>query len=171
MCLATKTTTTVPNKIKAWYKQRRRWNIGGLQCISKYKKCFFKKGMLGFFILPFFVLQLFLGLVGLSIFFYLITTRIISNFLYTKYSVSIGTPLVTMNDLLITPNFLNYLGVVLFFMGVIFTLGVLYILQDNILSKRNIFNLIFYFLFYLAIYPFIMINAIYHFFKGGAKWR
>jgi cellulose synthase/poly-beta-1,6-N-acetylglucosamine synthase-like glycosyltransferase len=171
MCLATKTTTTVPNKIKAWYKQRRRWNIGGLQCISKYKKHFFKKGMLGFFILPFFVLQLFLGLVGLSIFFYLITTRIISNFFYTRYSISVGTPLVTMNDLLITPNFLNYLGVVLFFMGVIFTIGVLYVLKDNILAKRNIFNLVFYFLFYLSIYPFIMINAIYYFLKGGAKWR
>jgi len=171
MCFATKTTTTVPNKIKAWYRQRRRWNIGGLQCISKYKKCFLKKGMLGFFILPFFILQLFLGLVGLSIFFYLTTTRIINNFLYTRYSVVVGTPLVTMNDFMITPSFLNYLGVVLFFMGVIFTIGVLYILKDNILEKRNTFNLLFYFLFYLAIYPFIMINAIYYFFKGGAKWR
>ena len=171
MCFATKTTTTVPNKIKAWYRQRRRWNIGGLQCISKYKKCFLKKGMLGFFILPFFILQLFLGLVGLSIFFYLTTTRIINNFLYTRYSIAVGTPLVTMNDFLISPSFLNYLGVVLFFMGVIFTIGVLYILKDHILEKRNTFNLIFYFLFYLAIYPFIMISAIYYFFKGGAKWR
>ncbi|MBU2053239.1 MAG: glycosyltransferase [Nanoarchaeota archaeon] len=171
MCLATKTTTTVPSKLKAWYRQRRRWNIGGLQCISKYKKAFFQKGMLGFFILPFFVLQLFLGLVGLAVFTYLVATRFITNYLYTRYSIEVGTPLITMNDLFITPSFLNYLGIVLFIFGVIFTIGVLYILKDNILAKRNIFNLIFYFLFYLSIYPLIMISALYYFFKGGAKWR
>ncbi len=38
MCLSTSTTTTAPNKFKEWYKQRRRWGIGGIQCISKYKK-------------------------------------------------------------------------------------------------------------------------------------
>ncbi|MFC1682069.1 glycosyltransferase [Nanoarchaeota archaeon] len=171
MCLSTKATTTVPIKFKQWYRQRRRWNIGGLQCINKYKKYFLKKGMLGAFILPFFILQLFLGLIGLSIFFYLITTRFISNFLYTKYSVSVGTPLITMNDLSITPSFLNYLGVTLFFAGVIFTIMVLYILKEEVLAKRNIFNLFFYFLFYLSIYPFIMISALYRFFRGGAKWR
>jgi cellulose synthase/poly-beta-1,6-N-acetylglucosamine synthase-like glycosyltransferase len=171
MCLATKATTTVPNKLKAWYRQRRRWNIGGLQCISKYKKCLGKKEMLGFFILPFFVMQLFLGLIGLSIFFYLLTTRIISNFLYTQYSIEVGTPLVTMNDFMITPSFLNYLGVILFFLGVCFTLMALWILKAKVLTKRNIFNMFFYFLFYLSIYPFIMISAVYNFIKGGTKWR
>jgi cellulose synthase/poly-beta-1,6-N-acetylglucosamine synthase-like glycosyltransferase len=171
MCLATRATTTVPNKIKAWYKQRRRWNVGGLQCINKYKKFFMRRGMLGFFILPFFVLQLFLGLVGLSIFFYLTITRIISNFLYTTYSISVGTPLVTMNDLMITPSFLNYLGIILFFFGVCFTILALWILREEVLEKRNIFNIAFYFLLYLSVYPFIMISAIYHFIRGGAKWR
>jgi len=171
MCLDTKTTTTVPTKFMDWYKQRRRWNIGGLQCIAKYKSYFLKKGMLGFFILPFFVLQLFLGLIGLSIFVYLITTRFISNFLYTKYSIVVGTPLISMNDLLITPSFLNYLGVVLFITGALFTLGVLYVMQTGMLKKQNVFNLLFYLLFYLSIYPLIMISALYYYFKGGAKWR
>jgi len=171
MCLSTSATTTVPKKIKPWYKQRRRWNIGGLQCISKYKKCFFKKGMLGFFILPFFILQLTLGLIGLSIFFYLMTTRIISNFLYTKYSVSVGTPLITMNDFFITPSFLNYLGVILFIAGGLFTILVLYIINKDLLKKHNLFNVLFYLIVYLAVYPFIMISAIYNFLRGGASWR
>jgi cellulose synthase/poly-beta-1,6-N-acetylglucosamine synthase-like glycosyltransferase len=59
MCLATNVTTTVPTKFMAWYRQRRRWSMGGLQCILKYKKFFLRRGMLGMFILPFFVLQLF----------------------------------------------------------------------------------------------------------------
>lgn len=171
MCLSTHATTTVPTKFKAWYRQRRRWNIGGLQCISKYKKCFFQRGMLGFFILPFFVLQLFLGLVGLSIFFYLTSTRILNNYLFAKYSIGAGTSLITMNDLLITPSFLNYLGVVLFILGAIFTLMVLGIMKSEILKKQNIFNILVYLLIYLSVYPFIMISALYHFFTGKRRWR
>ena len=170
MCLSTNATTTVPNKIKKWYRQRRRWNIGGLQCISKYKKCFFKKGMLGFFILPFFILQLFLGLIGLGIFVYLITTRILRNYIFAKYSISVGTPLLTMNDFFITPSFLNYLGVILFIAGGIFTVFVLFTLKEKILGKQNIFNILFYLLFYLMIYPFIMIAALYHFFRRTGTW-
>ncbi len=171
MCLATYATTTVPNKFKPWYKQRRRWNIGGLQCISQYKGCFLKKGMLGFFILPFFVMQLFLGLIGLTIFFYLITTRIISNYIFAKYSIDVGTPLVTMNDFFITPSFLNYLGVILFIAGTVFTIMLLVVMKEKILRKQNIFNMFFYFIFYLSIYPFIMIAAVYHLFKGTGTWR
>lgn len=171
MCLATHASTTVPNKIKAWYKQRRRWNVGGLQCISKYKKLFLKKNMLGFFILPFFISQLFLGLLGLSIFFYLITTRILTNYIFVRYSIPVGTPLLTMNDLFITPSFLNYLGIILFVSGAIFTLLVLSIMKTRMLKKQNVFNILVYLIFYLSIYPFIMISAIYHFFRGTGKWR
>ncbi len=171
MCLNTYATTTVPDKFKPWYKQRRRWNIGGLQCISKYKKCFFKKGMLGFFILPFFILQLSLGLVGLSIFVYLITTRILKNYIFAQYSIDAGIPLLTMNDFFVTPSFLNYLGIFLFIVGGFFTLLVLFIMKQKILGKQNIFNILFYLLFYLAIYPFIMITAIYHFLRGTGRWR
>jgi cellulose synthase/poly-beta-1,6-N-acetylglucosamine synthase-like glycosyltransferase len=171
MCLGTHATTTVPTKLMAWYKQRRRWNIGGLQCIAKYKSCFLRKGMLGFFILPFFVLQLFLGLIGLSIFVYLTSTRIISNYLFAKYSIPVGTPLITMDNLMVTPSFLNYLGVILFIFGVLFTLAVLSIMKSEVLKKQNAFNMLFYFIFYLAVYPFIMISALYHYFKGGTKWR
>ena len=47
MCLSTNVTTTVPTKFKAWFVQRRRWNIGGLQCISKYRHSLGKKGDCG----------------------------------------------------------------------------------------------------------------------------
>jgi cellulose synthase/poly-beta-1,6-N-acetylglucosamine synthase-like glycosyltransferase len=171
MCLATYVTTTVPTKFKAWYKQRRRWSTGGLQCISKYKKFFMKRGMLGMFILPFFILQLFNGLLGLSVFTYLTTTNAIRNYLFVKYSTEIGTPLITMNDIYITPSFLNYLGIILFIIGGLFTLLALYVMKEKSLAKENIFTVFFYLLFYLSIYPFIMITAIYNYFKGTKKWR
>lgn len=171
MCLATNVTTTVPEKFKIWYKQRRRWSTGGLQCIAKYKKFFLKRGMLGMFILPFFILQLFNGLLGLSVFTYLITTRTIRSYLFTKYSIDIGTQLVTINNLYITPTFLNYLGVILFIVGGIFTLLSLYVMKEKALVKQNGFTIFFYLIFYLSIYPFIMITAIYNYFKGTKKWR
>ena len=171
MCLDTSATTTVPTKFKAWYKQRRRWNIGGLQCIEKYKGTFFKKGMLGFFILPFFIFQLFLGLVGLSIFIYLTTTRFLRNYIFAKYSIGVGTPLLTMNDFYITPSFLNYLGIVLFVFGGLFTILVLYITKSEMLRRQNTFNIFVYLVFYLAVYPFIMLSAIYNFIRRKHSWR
>lgn len=171
MCLSTNATTIVPDNIKAWYRQRRRWNVGGLQCISKYKKEFLKKGMLGMFVLPFFIFQLFLGVLGLSVFLYLVTTRIFSNYLFAKYSLSVGVPLITMEDLYITPSFLNYLGIILFAVGGIFTLLVLSIMKKTVLKKQNIFNILFYSGIYLSIYPFIAISAVYNYFKRDKRWR
>lgn len=171
MCLSTYATTTVPNKLMAWYKQRRRWNIGGLQCTAKYRKYFFKHGMLGFFILPFFVSQLFLGLVGLSVGFYVTFRRLLSNFLFARYSINVGTPLLTMNDLYITPSFLNYLGIILFIVGFVFMIFALGIIKMESVKKRNIFDFLFFSLVYLSIYPFIMISAIYNFIKKNYNWR
>lgn len=171
MCLATNATTTVPDNLGLWYRQRRRWNVGGLQCISKYKKNFLKKGMLGMFILPFFVLQLFLGALGLSIFFYLIITRFISNYLLVTYSIPVGVPIVTIDSLYITPTFLNYIGIILFGVGLLFTILVLSIMKETVLKKQNIFNLLFYSMIYLTVYPFIMISAVYNYFKRETKWR
>ncbi len=171
MCLSTYATTTVPNKFLAWYKQRRRWNIGGLQCISKYRKHFFKHGMLGFFILPFFVSQLFLGLLGLGVGFYVVFRRLLSNFLFAKYSINVGTPLLTNSDLFITPSFLNYLGAILFVVGFIFMIIALSIVKAEFLKKRNVIDLLFFSLVYLSIYPFIMIGAIYNFINKRYEWR
>jgi cellulose synthase/poly-beta-1,6-N-acetylglucosamine synthase-like glycosyltransferase len=173
MCLATSVSSTVPNKVKAWFRQRRRWNVGGLQCIQKYKKSLFnpKRGMLGFFIIPFFILSTFLGLLGLSIFFYLLIRRLIFNFLYTKYSIIASTPLLTLEDFYITPTILNYLGVIMFFLGLIFLFIVFLVLNEKVFRKENILNIPFYMIVYIAFYPFIMIAAIGHMIKGKRVWR
>jgi poly-beta-1,6-N-acetyl-D-glucosamine synthase len=171
MCLATNVSSNVPNRFKAWFIQRRRWNIGGLQCIYKYRRDIGKKGMLGLFIIPFFIANLFLGLLGLCIFSYLLVSRIISKFLYTKYSIAAGTPLVTIDDFYITPDFLNYLGIILFIFGLIYVLMILSILNEKIWKKENILNIPFYLIIYLMVYPFIMVNSLYHAVKGKRIWR
>ncbi len=171
MSLATSVTTKVPTKLKAWWVQRRRWNVGGLQCIYKYRKSIGKNNMLGFFIIPFFIINLFLGLVGLSLFFYLASIRIISTFLLTRYSIVTNTPILTVQDLYITPSILNYLGIVLFIFGFIYIILILSILKERILKKENILNIPFYLIVYLILYPFIMVNAIWHAYRGKKIWR
>jgi len=173
MCLKTNVSSTVPNKFKAWYRQRRRWNVGGLQCINKYKYCLFdmKKGMLGFFIIPFFIVSTFLGLLGLSLFTYLVSRRFISNFLRTKFSIIADTPILTLNEIFITPSILNYLGIVMLILGFIFLLIVFAVLKEKVLKKENILNIPFYMIIYIAVYPFIMIGAIWHAIRGKQIWR
>jgi len=173
MCLGTNVSSTVPEKFIGWYKQRRRWNIGGLQCIFKYRHCLFdiKKGMLGFFIIPFFILSTFLGLLGLSIFCYLVSQRFISNYLLTKYSIVAGTPVLTLEQLYLTPSILNYLGIVMFILGLIFLFIVFSVLKEKVLKKENVLNIPFYMIVYIAVYPFIMIGAMFHMIRGKRVWR
>lgn len=171
MCLSTSVSSIVPSKLKPWFIQRRRWNIGGLQCIYKYKNDIGKKGMLGLFIIPFFVINLFLGLLGLSIFFYLSITRIISNFLLTRYSIIAGTPILTMESFYITLNVLNYLGIILFIFGLIYVLLILSILKEKNFKKENVLNIPFYLIVYLMIYPFILVDSLWSLAKGKRKWR
>ena len=57
--------TVVPENVKDWFKQRIRWSVGGIQTFVKYKKETLKKGVLGKFIIPFFVMGWILGLIGL----------------------------------------------------------------------------------------------------------
>ena len=130
-----------------------------------------EKGSFGMFIIPLFIFQFFLGIVGLGVFIYVFFHNIISNYLFVKYSIPVGSPLLTMNDLYITPSFLNYLGVVLFVIGFLFTLLVLSIMKKVIFQKQGFFSLIFYSVFYLMVYPVIALYSIYKYFKGGYTWR
>ncbi|VVB84051.1 Glycosyltransferase AglI [uncultured archaeon] len=170
MALSTQVSSTAPEKIWVWYRQRRRWNIGGLQCIAKYKSYFLKKGMVGMCILPFFIFQFFLGIVGVGVFTYILITKLISNYFFVNFSMQADVPLLTLENLSITPSFLNYLGVILFVTGTAFTLIILSKLKDDALKKQNFFVILFYSVIYLTVYPFIAIISIYKYFKGDNKW-
>jgi cellulose synthase/poly-beta-1,6-N-acetylglucosamine synthase-like glycosyltransferase len=171
MCLSTEVSTTAPDTVKAWYKQRRRWTMGGIQCISKYKKEIFKKGILGMFVLPFFIIQFFLGLLGLSVFLYIAITNTLSNYIFIKYSIPAGSPLLTLNDFFITPSFLDYLGIIIFVVSIIFTLICLGIMKKVVPKKTGFFGMLFFSVFYMAVYPLITISAIYNYFKRNNQWR
>jgi len=171
MSLATEVSTTAPDKFIDWYKQRRRWSVGGNQCVAKYKKEFFKNGTLGMVILPFFVIQFFLGVLGLGVFFYVTTKNIISNYLLAKYSIPAGVSILTVDSLFITPSFLNYLGLFLFVVSLIFSLISLSIMKKISPKKTNLFTLLLFSIVYMSVYPFITLSAVYNYFKRNNQWR
>jgi len=162
--------TIAPTTVKAWIKQRNRWNIGGLQTIGKYKNTWFKKGMLGNFILPFFVLSWLLGLFGLGVLIYRMTSSLILRFLSTTYSVQAQTAVFRFNDIQIIPNVLIFFGLVLFFLGLWFTIVALINMRETDRKRENFFTVGFYMVFYLLMYPIILIISGYKFLRGYRKW-
>jgi hypothetical protein len=129
-----------------------------------------KKGMLGYFIIPFFGLGLFLGLIGIAIFLYLFARRTISSFLMAKYSLAVDVPLLTASEIFITPSVLNYLGIVLFVMFLFFTFFVLSVMKDRMLGKQSFFNVIFYMTVYTMSQTLFLVVGAWNILIGKKIW-
>jgi cellulose synthase/poly-beta-1,6-N-acetylglucosamine synthase-like glycosyltransferase len=171
MAVPARAYTVAPSKFKDWLKQRNRWNIGGLQTIGKYNRDWFKKGMLGNFILPFFVSSWVVGLFGLFVFVYRFLRSLILNLFSATYSVQTQTAIFRFEDISFTPNVLVFFGLVLFFLGLWFVLIALSNMkEDKNHKKENVFVLGFYLIFYMLVYPIILISSSYKFLRGYRKW-
>ncbi len=155
--------TEVPNNLKAWFQQRVRWNVGGLQTIGKYRNAFIKKGMLGSFILPFFVISWLIGLSGLAVLVYQLVKRGLTKILSMTYSIQAQTAVLNLNDLNLFPNILVFFGVALFVLGLVFTLIALgYTRQaGRNFKKIGLLSLLGYLFLYLLVYPVILIISVY----------
>ncbi len=171
MSYVAKSTTVAPDTLKKWMVQRVRWNIGGYQTILKYKHRFFKKGMLGLFILPFFSLSLILGVFGLGIFCYRIFRRILFSYLSTKYSIAAQTAILTMQDINLNPSVLNFLGVILFALGLWFIFFALKDINKQTREKESFFSVIFYSIVYILLRPIVLIYSLGKFLTGKYSWR
>lgn len=170
MCLAAKVYSDAPKKFRHWWKQRLRWNIGGTQSILKHRKALFKNGMLGAFIIPYFTASLFLGIFGLGMFIYLFSRRFIYSYLSTKYSIYAQTAVLSLQDLTFSPSILNFLGATLLILGGGFTLVMISVMNEPSVRNKNVFNLLFYQIVYLAVYPFIMIHGLSRLIRGKISW-
>ncbi len=171
MCVPSRVYSVAPSKIKEWIKQRNRWNIGGLQTIFKYKKeAVNRKGMLGAFILPFFILSWLLGLFGIFMLTYRLSRNFILSFLSTKYSLEAQTAVLALRDISLTMNVLIFLGIILFLFGLFFTLIALSNVKEKNYPNIGAFTLGFYLIFYLLAYPMILMISLTKFLKRKRTW-
>ena len=161
----------VPTTAKTWFRQRIRWNVGGIQTIAKYRKKFFQCGMLGLFIMPFFIFSWFIGLTGLFFLGYRLIRYIMMKFLVAKYSVAAQVALVSMNDFNLNPSILFIFGISLFTLGIIYTIVALYYSKEQGRIIGHHFHDIFiYSFFYLLMYPPLLIISFYKYLRGYNTW-
>ena len=171
MSLSASVKTVVPTKLKDWWKQRVRWTVGGFQVIKKYIGYIFRNGMFGYFVIPFFLFGLVIGIMGLGIFIYLGIIKIIQNIGIMLYKLNSDLSPVTLSDLNLNPTLLNYFGITLFIFFLIFTLFVLLSMKDKSLKNENFLEILFYMTLYLIAYPPMIIWSVYKWIKGGVLWR
>lgn len=170
MSSASRVYTVAPKKFKVWFKQRIRWNIGGIQTINKYKGHFRKAGMLGNFILPYFIFNWVLGVVGISVLVYRVFRTIVVRYLATTYSVQSQVSVLSLSDINMTPSVLVFFGVSSLIMNLFLVAMALSKSGEKTHKKDRLFNVLFYMFFYLLAYPVILFTSIFRFIFGKTTW-
>tara|TARA_Y100000034_G_scaffold119444_1_gene161248 strand:+ start:2082 stop:3266 length:1185 start_codon:yes stop_codon:yes gene_type:complete len=171
ICLDARVSTIAPTKFKMWFRQRTRWGMGGLQALMKYKKMFFRKGMFGIFVMPFVSFSIIMSLFTFSFSMYLLLKLLFTKFLSTGYSVTVDTALFNLQEVNFYPSALIFYFVVLFGISFVYTWYVLKITKyEENLTIKKFFNVIFYMLIYLTVYPIVWFASIYRYATGDMKW-
>jgi cellulose synthase/poly-beta-1,6-N-acetylglucosamine synthase-like glycosyltransferase len=166
MALDTKVYTNVPKTIGKWWKQRVRWNIGGLQTTSKYFNLFLDKefGNLGMFLLPVFSISYSLTFLGLIFMLY-----ILFNFAYFIIgSYAFGFHLI--GPIYLIPDLFWLIG----FFALILSLVYLR-LNFKTMSKvaefpKRILDLFMYLVVYVTIFPFNLLHSTIKFLMKKYEW-
>jgi cellulose synthase/poly-beta-1,6-N-acetylglucosamine synthase-like glycosyltransferase len=170
MAIPARVYSVAPERVKDWFKQRVRWNVGGIQTVAKYKSQVLKCGMLGFFIMPFFVLSWFLGITGLFFLGYRVARYLIVKYLVASYSVSAHVAVLNMQDLSLNPSILFFFGILLFLVGIAYTFLALAYSQEKEYGRTKLHDIFIYSIFYLLMYPPLLIYSFYRYLKGRNTW-
>ena len=173
MCLDANVTTVAPNTLGAFYQQRTRWGLGGIQALFKYKSEILKRNLFGSFVIPFVMLSIGVSVLGFILLFLTfgrdISIKLINAGLLTSSNIGIF-----QKDLVnLTPPVILYLLVFLAISSIIYFTYVLTQTKgrfEQIRSFSNFFNLLFYIFVYLAIYPIVWFSSIFRFVTGNYKW-
>jgi cellulose synthase/poly-beta-1,6-N-acetylglucosamine synthase-like glycosyltransferase len=170
MSIPARAYTIAPNTIQSWFKQRIRWNVGGMQTINKYKTAFLRCGMLGLFILPFFVLSWAIGIIGLFILFYRFGKYFFVKYLAVNYSLQMNTAIINLKDISLSPSVLIFMGIIIFGLGLFYNLVALVYSKETDYKSNGIFDISVYIFFYTLIYPILLITSVYKYLRGYNTW-
>lgn len=168
MSLDTKVYTNVPKTIGKWWRQRLRWNIGGIQTTLKYFRLFTKKefGSIGTFLLPMFSISYILSFIGILFILY-------SSFTVLRYLV--GSFIFGFNPI---GYFLFYFSPDIFIALLIINLILMvFYLRLNFKTIRSfayipfrIRDLLLYLFVYICVSPFNLIHSSIKFLTKKYEW-
>lgn len=172
MCLDARASTLVPESFSAWFKQRTRWGMGGLQAIAKYKAMFFRRGMFGAFVLPFVSLSIIVSIFTFLFSIYLLVKFFAVRTLTVSYSLSTDSAVFTLQELNYYPSVIVYFFVVMLTLSMTYSWYILTTTRyEEHLTTKKLFNLLFYILVYLTLYPLVWFASIWRYLRRDMRWR
>ena len=81
------------------------------------------------------------------------------------------TAVFVFEDISFNPSVLNFLGIILFILGLAFVFFALRLVNKHIKEKESFFSVIFYLLVYIVLRPIVLIVSLYKFLRGKYSWR
>jgi len=177
MSTLAKVYTNVPSSFKKWWKQRIRWNIGGLQTSVKHIDTIFRSRFksLGIFVVPFFILSYLISILGFGVFVYVLGTAFYSysNIIFKSFLYS-SNPIKYTNfmDFLILPNVFTVFGFSIFILSLVWMFIGLRATGMKIKGFKGLYKILIYLSLYITIFPIILINSIFKFVRSkNYRWR
>lgn len=170
MAIRAKVFTSAPSKVKAWYNQRIRWNVGGFQTLVKHWALFGKKeyNMFGVFVIPFFISHLVISFTGFFVFLWVMFSNLYNWFLFSKYSIQQSSTVLDFSEIYLLPSVFTYFALLVV---LLFGLAIYYSFKTFKEAKIKIdFAFFFYALIYLSVFPILLIISLYLWKRGYAKW-
>lgn len=161
MCYPATTFTRPPLSFKAWWRQRIRWNIGGLQTLLKFKHTIFnpRYGRLGTFISPFFLIGLCISLLGFSVFAWVWGNWIVERILLVQKYLEVGTSPLRSFEFVFLPNVYTYFGITIFSISLLLIATCFRSTGARIGGLKGLLCLLLYLTIYLPLFPINLIHA------------
>ncbi len=158
--------TTVPEDLKMWVKQRVRWNLGGIQTVRKYWRTMFKKGVFGYFVIPYVTSSFIFAIIGFLLFSRYLWIKGNYQFISIYYAFK-GYEFWEYLEYSISFTLLLFLGI-LFFCLAIFHYKTGFINSET--GNKSVIKIVSYSFFYRALYIIPLIIALYKLARGDLRW-
>ncbi len=177
--ISAKVYTNVPSKIRFWWKQRLRWNLGGEQTLLKHSSAFFDKNRnkVKTFIAPYQLFSYLMSILGISTAFYLFGKVVYKFILFGSMAHEAGLNLVEQTRTfapVFLPNIFMIFGLFMFVCALLYVnLAISSSKHGNVAgfnSIRNVIRLLMYLSLYIMIFPFILLHSFWRLATRQFKW-
>jgi cellulose synthase/poly-beta-1,6-N-acetylglucosamine synthase-like glycosyltransferase len=157
-----------------WWKQRLRWNIGGMQTTLKYRHDLFRRGFgsLGMFVIPFFSLSYVLSMFGLFLFGYIIMKWVSNAVLFSTGAVALGLNPLEHLGMLMLPDVFTVFGLLILVLSLVWVRISLKTVGKPLGGWRGLVDLALYLTVYITIFPFNLLQSSWRFVTGNySGWQ
>jgi cellulose synthase/poly-beta-1,6-N-acetylglucosamine synthase-like glycosyltransferase len=157
-----------PLSFRAWFKQRTRWGIGGIQTLSKYIKGLFRKTShtVGSYLVPTNIIGHTSAALIICIFLYVVIIQIFYFSMHVFKSLSMGMNPLSVFSLSYTLDMKTIYGLIMIPLLII----TLKLALNAHKTKFNPLLILLYIVIYVPLYPFVWLYAMYKYLRKERGW-